>query len=56
MINNHKKLKRKKQFKDYEKKRNILRQWQKEQDNKKRAGLPLSRMPVNFPKSKKFTK
>lgn len=48
-----KKTKRKKQWTDYKKKRNILRRWQKEQANRKREGLPLKRMPVDFPKSKK---
>ena len=47
-----KKTKRKRQFVDYTKKKNILRGWQKEQENRRRVGLPLQRMPVDFPKSK----
>ncbi len=45
MFRSDKKLKRKKQYKDWKKKNNILWQWQKS-DKKKR-------MPVNFPKRKK---
>lgn len=51
-----KKLKRKRQFKDYKKKRNILRQWQKKQANRKRAGLSLKRLPTIFPKNRKYGK
>ena len=47
-----KKTKRKGQWQDFKKKNNILRRWKKEQENRKRAGLPTKRMPVDFPKSK----
>ena len=48
----NKKRKRKQQFIDYKKKKNVLRRWQKEQSNRKREGLSLQRMPVDFPKSR----
>ena len=53
MFKPNKKTKRKKQWKDYKKKNRILRQWQKEQANRKKDGLPLKQMPVRFPKSRK---
>jgi len=53
MSKESKSIKRKKQHKDWKKKNNILRQWQREQKNKQRSGLPLKGMPVDFPKSKK---
>ena len=49
-----KKLRRKRQYKDYKKKNNILTQWQREQENRRDAGLPLRRMPVEFPERKKY--
>ena len=48
MIKNNKQLKRKKAWKDYRKKHNILTQWKREQANKENK----TRMPVSFPKKK----
>ena len=39
--------------KDFVKKNNILKQWQKEQDNRRREGLSMKQMPTDFPKSRK---
>ena len=49
-----KKLKRKKQWKDYAKKRNILRDWRTRQVNRQKVGLLVERPPVMFPDRKKF--
>lgn len=54
MFKPKKKQKRKKMWQDYKKKKNVLRRWKKEQANRKREGLPLKRMPVDFSKSKKY--
>lgn len=55
MFRPDKKLKRKKQYKNFRKKTNILQEWQREQINRDKAGLPMKRSPVEYPKSKKFT-
>jgi len=49
-------LKRKKQFNDYKKKRNILKDWRKRQVNRQRVGLPVRRPPVMFSDTKKYEK
>lgn len=49
-----KQQKRTKQYKDYRKKKNILNKWQREQINKQKSALPMSKMPVNFPEKGKF--
>lgn len=54
MFRPDKKTKRKRQHRDWKKKSNILKQWQKEQANRKRSGLPTTRMPVDFPKKRKY--
>jgi hypothetical protein len=50
-----KNLKRRRQWKDYAKKRNILRDWRIRQVNRQKVGLPVERPPVMFPDRKKFT-
>jgi len=51
-----KKIKRKKNYKDFKKKNNILVGWSREQDNRKYDGKKLRGMPVEFPMSKKELK
>jgi len=51
-----KKLRRKHQHKDYKRRLNILKSWQKEQENRRRMDLPLRKMPLDFPPTKKWTK
>ena len=50
---NLKKIKRKKEYKDWKKKNNILKQWKRESDNNKITGKIQKRMPCDFPRSKK---
>ena len=49
-------LKTKEKRKDFEKKRNILKNWEREQKNKKETGEKQSLMPVQFKRSKKIMK
>ena len=46
-------IKRRQQRKNFVKKRNILKAWLIENKERKRKGLPLKRIPVNFPKKRK---
>ena len=54
MFRPDKRNKRKKYYKDSKKRKNILIQWQRRQKNRQQAGLPLERMPIDFPKSRKI--
>lgn len=41
--------------KDFQKKKNILRNWTKAESNRRKAGLEPKGMPVRFPQSKKVS-
>jgi len=52
-MNSRKALKKRIKRKKYERTRNILRQWQREENNRLANGLAPRRMPIKFPQSKK---